>query len=116
MSIQAALKTLVGEEVNGVCFVMDYIELHFNGPVLRLLADPTLSHEGRRLTFPDADFSHAVRELIRERLTAIRGDDNQLELQFTGGRLLSVSLDPASNPTGESLHYIAEPGGDVQIW
>ena len=31
---------LVGEELSEVAFVRDYVEFHFDGPVLRALADP----------------------------------------------------------------------------
>ena len=41
------LDRLVGEEVNAVSFVMDYVEFHFNGPVLRAIADPVV-HRGQQ--------------------------------------------------------------------
>jgi hypothetical protein len=31
------IEDLVGEEISGICFVRDYVELHFDGPVLRIL-------------------------------------------------------------------------------
>jgi len=32
--------SLVGHELNIVAFVMDYVEFHFNGPILRALTNP----------------------------------------------------------------------------
>lgn len=36
------IEGLIGEELNVVSFVMDYVEFHFNGPVLRALTKPTV--------------------------------------------------------------------------
>jgi hypothetical protein len=45
---------LVGEQLNRVAFVMDYVEFGFNGSVLRALTDPIIEGEGGRLRFPEA--------------------------------------------------------------
>lgn len=37
---EAGLRHLVGLEVSAVSFVRDYVELHFDGPVLRAVSDP----------------------------------------------------------------------------
>lgn len=46
------LQFLVGEPLNAVHFVMDYVEMQFNGSYLRCLAPPTVEKEGRVATFP----------------------------------------------------------------
>jgi hypothetical protein len=47
------LKLLVGRDVSAVCFVRDYVELHFDGPVLRAIADPFGVYGCRGWRFPD---------------------------------------------------------------
>lgn len=42
---------LVGEQLNMVCFVMDYVEVRFNGPTLRALTPPIVSFSDRMWTF-----------------------------------------------------------------
>jgi hypothetical protein len=41
---------LVGEQLNEICFVMDYVELQFNGPILRALTEVVVERDGQRKT------------------------------------------------------------------
>ena len=47
------IESLEGEELNIVSFVMDYVELHFNGPFIRALTNPIIEIEKRKFQFPD---------------------------------------------------------------
>src|SRR3954454_12383194 len=38
--VDAVRLLLVGREVSAVCFVRDYVELHFDGPILRAFTEP----------------------------------------------------------------------------
>lgn len=38
--VDSARELLVGREVSAVCFVRDYVELHFDGPIFRALTAP----------------------------------------------------------------------------
>ena len=55
MTTVATVEDLVGEEINGVCFVMDYLELHFNGPILRALLTAVYETPSERWIFPKSD-------------------------------------------------------------
>ena len=47
------LQFLVGEPMNAVSFVMDYVELGFNGSYLRCLEPPTVMRSGvQPVSFP----------------------------------------------------------------
>jgi hypothetical protein len=53
MATVPMFEDLVGCEVSGVSFVRDYVEVLFDGPVLRSLASPMV-REGERVTrFPE---------------------------------------------------------------
>ncbi|MFD3700967.1 hypothetical protein ACFWUZ_33370 [Streptomyces sp. NPDC058646] len=46
------LQLLMGLDVSAVSFVRDYVELHFDGPILRALGDPSGVYGGREWRFP----------------------------------------------------------------
>jgi len=43
MQRYAGLEDLVGEEVGSVGFIRDYVEINFDGPILRSLSAPTVT-------------------------------------------------------------------------
>jgi len=47
------LSDLVGEEMSAVCFGRDYVEFHFDGPILRSLSNPSAFVDGKEHHFPD---------------------------------------------------------------
>ena len=51
MSPINSVEELVGDPINAVCFVMDYLELHFNGPILRALEAAVMVTPAGRWTF-----------------------------------------------------------------
>lgn len=52
MNSENPLGMLVGEELSEVCFVMDYVEFHFNGPVLRSISNPIIELAETKFEFP----------------------------------------------------------------
>jgi hypothetical protein len=59
-----SFEDLAGSELSGVCFVRDYVEFRFDGPVLRSLASPVAVVDGVRFESPDAGSTDALRQLI----------------------------------------------------
>ena len=58
------LQDLRGEEVSGICFVHDYLELRFDGPILRALSRMAVENKIRKVWFGDLGFRDLVCELI----------------------------------------------------
>ncbi|MEV3982138.1 hypothetical protein [Nonomuraea sp. NPDC049758] len=58
------LSLLVGREVSAVCFVRDHVELHFDGVILRALADPFGLYGCRGWRFPHGDAPVVLRHYI----------------------------------------------------
>jgi hypothetical protein len=58
------LDDLVGEEISAIAFVRDYVELHFDGPILRALSDPIIRTDGRDFVFPESGSRDALCSLI----------------------------------------------------
>lgn len=114
---------LVGEELNTVAFVMDYVEFHFNGPVLRALTNPIVQAGGSQTQFPEAGSRDALCSLIGLEVVAVQiREDDRIELVMNGGRVLTIPLEPESRVGSEALHFVpaAKNGtlrvADMLIW
>src|SRR5438874_8747737 len=98
---------LVGEQVNTVAFVMDYVEFKFNGPVLRALTNPIIEGDGLRVRFPEPGSRDALCSLIGSRVAAVTiTDDDRIELALSGDRTLTIPLDRESRVGAEAAHYV----------
>jgi hypothetical protein len=65
------LRMLMGLEVSAVSFVRDFVELHFDGPVLRALSNPSGVYGGHEWHFPapgSLDLMHRYIGRTRRRL------------------------------------------------
>jgi len=114
---------LVGEQLNTVAFVMDYVEFKFNGPVLRALTHPIIEVGGVRLRFPEPGSRDALCSLIGSEVASVEiADDDRIELRLASDRTLTIPLDRESRMGLEAAHYVpaAEDGSlrvaDMLIW
>jgi hypothetical protein len=111
--------SLVGEELNTVAFVMDYVEFHFNGPRLRALTDPRVQIGLRTWVFPGPGSRDALCALIGRTVQAVSLHlDEHLVLRFPEA-ILTVPLDEGSRHGPEAAHFHAprDDGADsMWIW
>ena len=86
---------LRGQELSGVAFVRDYVEFHFDGPVLRAFVGPDLVRaQAPDLRFPDSGSRDALCALIGNTVREVRFEEQRtLELDFGPVGLVRVSLD-----------------------
>lgn len=112
--LTSALQFLVGEPLNAVSFVMDYVELHFNGSYLRCLAPPTVVRAGTAITFPDAGSRDGLCRLIEAEVRAIRAvDGGELVVEFSDGAVVQMSMSYEDRVSPEVLHFFNQATGDV---
>jgi len=86
MPVVSSISDLIGEDLNAVCFVMDYVEFHFNGPVLRALSNPMVSTSSGVWTFPESGSRDQLTTLIG--LTVVQvsvRDEEAISLDFSNG-------------------------------
>jgi hypothetical protein len=98
---------LVGEQFSVVAFVMDYVEFHFNGPVLRSLTNPIVQTETGRVQFPAAGSRDALCSLLGSRVedaSVLVGD--RIEIRTDASQTLIVPLDDASRRGPEAAHLV----------
>ncbi len=117
------LRLLVGFEVSAVSFVRDYVELHFDGPVLRALSDPSGVYEGREWHFPAPASLDFMRRYIGKTVDSYDEDpERALALHFGEHRFV-IPLDDGSSLGPESAHLVGideggatSPRGGMWIW
>ena len=106
------LDALVGEELSAVSFVRDYVEFHFDGPVLRALTNVRVEHAGRIAAFPAPGSRDALCALIGQPVRAVTHQPEQhIRLAFADGAILTVPLDRRSYIGPEAAHFV--PAGGV---
>src|SRR6478672_3817477 len=88
---------------------MDYVEFHFNGPVLRAISHPTVKTPSGRYQFPYAGSRDALCSLItREVVSVALVEAVRISLALTGGFELAIPLDEASRRCPEAAHFQSE--------
>ncbi len=112
--VVTALEMLVGAEVGSVCFVRDYVELHFDGPILRALSDPVVEIAGIETTFPAEGSRDGLCLLIGKEIVAAREDTEALILEFGGSMLLRIPL-VTSEPMLEAAHLVPTAEGRPDV-
>jgi hypothetical protein len=124
MSAQAfRVSDLAGEQFTVVAFVMDYVEFHFNGPVLRSLTNPIVQTEAGRVQFPAPGSRDALCTLIGSTVdVASVHQGDRIEIRTAENQTLIVPLDEASRRGPEAAHLVLldETGRadvpDMTIW
>ncbi|MFI6982959.1 hypothetical protein ACIBSV_30735 [Embleya sp. NPDC050154] len=113
-------RLLMGQEVSAVSFVRDYVELHFDGPVLRALSDPFGSYGGREWRFPARGSLELLRCYIGKTVDGCELDPDRILAVNFGEHRFAIPLGPASRVGPEAAHLVGvdERGrtGGMWIW
>lgn len=114
---RARLFELESEPVSAVSFVQDYVELHFDGKVLRALYGPRVATPDGSLEFPAPGSRDALCRLIGRVVTDLDVEEGkQIVLKFEGGFELSIPLTHESKRGPEAAHYVSAPNAPVEVW
>lgn len=110
-------RDLVGEELNAVCFVMDYVELHFNGPILRALTSVSITRGERGWVVPGPGGRDALCDLIGATVTALDvRDDVAITVGLDSGYVIRIPLDARSRSGPEAAHFVPGLNAPIQVW
>lgn len=118
MKIIQAPDDLIDEELASVCFVRDYVEFNFDGPILRALVPvrargPNASFE---ITQGDLGWRDALCSFIGMSVTDVIMDDKRsITIAFASGSEIRLPLD-AAGPGGESAHFQAKRNDHLHVW
>lgn len=101
-----SIHSLVGEELSEVSFVRDYVEFHFDDPVLRALSGPIVVKGEDRYRFPDVGSRDQLCALIGSTVSDLIFQENvAIDVRFAGGQRVVVPLDEASRTGPEAAHF-----------
>jgi hypothetical protein len=108
--------SLVGEELNAVCFVMDYVEFRFNGPILRAMNSPWLETPGGNLVFPTNGSRDAFCALIGETVVDIKIVPDELLRVSFGERSIRIPLRIDKSTGPEAAHFVAGMNQPIEVY
>lgn len=111
-SVDLALNDLVGRAMTSVTFVMDYLQIAFDGARLTILTNPDLLRDAEELGWVSSSFADALRHQIGKVLRRVDVSDLRARLTFENGVALSIPLEE-DPPRVE--HLILEKDGK-KIW
>lgn len=100
------LSALTDRELSAVTFVRDYIQLHFDGPMINAITLPTVVVGGSVSSHADAGYRDALCSRIGIRVTAAYAEPGQrLQIDLADGSSLSISLRPEDRRAEEAAVY-----------
>lgn len=103
----APLQLLVGREISAVCFVRDYVELHFDGPVLRALANPFGLYGCRGWRFPEGQSPVVMLSYIGTVIDHCELVPDRYLAVDSGEHRFAIPLDEDSRTGPEAAHLVA---------
>ncbi|MCR6689355.1 hypothetical protein [Cellulomonas sp.] len=113
-AVVTALAMLVGAEVGGVAFVRDYVEIHFDGPILRALSAPVVEMDGTGGRFPSEGSRDRLCQLIGRTVLAAQEGAESLVLDFDDSVRLRIPL-VTSRLVVEAAHLVPESEGRPDV-
>ena len=110
------IEELAEVELAAVSFVRDYVELHFDGPVLRCYANPEVVRAGGgRARFPEAGSRDALCELIGATVASVELTETAIRLDFGGGTAVRVEFQAEWDKGQEAAEFIPTADGRPQL-
>jgi hypothetical protein len=112
-----SLELIVGEPLNAVTFVMDYVQFHFNGPILTALNHPVVEFRGMATQFPGPGSRDALCSLIPHEVESVDVVDGvHIKLSLASGHDLVIPLDPGSYIGPEAATFGDPTAGGLLVW
>jgi hypothetical protein len=87
-----ALAELVGEKLSAVTFVMEYVQLAFDGPTLNAYTWPTIQLRDRVVRRDDPAYRDELCGRIAATVAGARVRKDAIELAFADGSMIGISL------------------------
>jgi hypothetical protein len=103
---------LIGEELSGVTFVRDYVQLQFNPPpMVNALTPVTVSTASTSATLGEPDFANLLIGQIGKSIQAVEfRESNALRLIFEDASVVSISLKPGERVGPEAVNLMRKDG------
>ena len=107
-------EALLGKRLTSAEFVLDYVQLRFDGPFLTVITWPVLEVDGERFRWGERGFRDALcspigKEVIRAEIRA----EHSLQLEFSDGAVFRVSLKDEDYRSAEAVRFQDD---DAEWW
>jgi hypothetical protein len=110
------LQSIIGKQLTAVTFVMDYIKLQFEHPVLTTITLPSLCVQGAKFTPETLGYRDALCERITEVVCGVSVVEGQeIRLEFTQGAVISISL-KSEDAQGPEFAMFEVPPQELWVW
>ena len=108
---------LVGEDLSGVVFVRDHLQLQFNPPPqVNVYSACVVSANGATAKFGDEPFANLILSLIGRVVSAVRVVDDQFfRIRFADGCTVEISLRPEDARGPEAVNLQGRDGRSAVI-
>jgi hypothetical protein len=89
------LKLILGAQLSSVEFVMDYVQLHFDGPTLTVYFWPVVKRNGNISRFGEPDYRDELCGRIGHKVvSAFLREDEAIDITFDDRAEIHISLRP----------------------
>lgn len=111
------LTAITDSELSAVTFVRDYIQLHFDGPTINGYTLPTVTVGGSVFSHADPAYRDALCARIGTTVRVAYADPGQrLQIEFSDGSSLSISLRPEDRVVEEAAVYFDAQTKEWASW
>lgn len=94
----------IGEEVSGILFIRDYIELQCEEKRIHFFSNPVIVQESIRYSFPEKSSYSAFVDLVGKTIKAITLSDGIYTFMFDNG--VAIEVQEAGGIGGETFNII----------
>jgi hypothetical protein len=104
------LDIIINEKLSSVEFVMDYIQLHFDGITLTFYVFPEIDIAGQSYNIQNHDYRNKICDLIDKKVKSIKfKEDESFDILFENSWTIHLSLKrDASNSQLPELLYMSD--------
>jgi hypothetical protein len=111
------LTRLLREQLSAITFVRDYVQLHFDGPVISAFSLPKVTVDGKAVSFGEAGYRDALCSRIGlPVLMAFVDPEEEMRIGFSDGSWISVSLKAEGRVVAEAAVYQDQQTNEWASW
>ena len=112
------INNLVENQISGICFGIDYFEVHFNGPILRFFGTVKIVNSalGAEAFYPGPEGRDRLCDLVGRDVSKVFFEDElTFALSVHGGiRLVASLIETRECP--ELLHFVPGRNQPIEVW
>jgi hypothetical protein len=117
MSKYPELEILVGTQITAVCFVMDYVQFQFGGPILSALSDPVVKSVGFIKKRCDSGYRDALCSTIGETVREAQVRENEvIKLTLANDTVIEIPIDEGSKHQSEAATLQNDDPHVMLVW